>query len=198
MVVRSSSQRVNPAQLDDIFEEIVSKQVLEAFSPAQLAITTKNLAIMCTSLQQDFLESLLQQLQHRMADFSAAQLANISWGLMRLVPLTQADIREELGIDQQWLDSYMAATQQQLQQVVSDHTSLQQQRREQQQQQQQPVQPMPRLPNALQIANLLLLPAAALQPLQPSLLQVLEEVLLLRQHSLCGFAVAQLLTCCVR
>lgn len=195
MVARSSSQCVNPTQLDDIFEEIVSKQVLEAFSPAQLAITTKNLAIMCTSVQQDFLESLMQQLQHRMADFSAAQLANISWGLMRLVPLTQADIREELGLDQQWLDSYMAATEQQLQQVISDHTSLQQQRQEQPV---QPVQPVPRLPNALQIANLLLLPAAALQPLQPSLLQVLEEVLLLRQHSLCGFAVAQLLTCCVR
>lgn len=219
MVVRSRGQEVNAEQLDEILEDILttspglsdsgghdtsssSSSLLDAFTPAQLATTVKNLAVVCEEVRVDFVEALVRQLQRRLGEFSAQQLAAVGWGLMRLLPVAHEEVRVGLGMDQQWLDSYVAAAEQQLQQVLQPPPSPPQQEeqtsQQQQEQQQEVALPVSRLPSAQQVANLLLLPAAALLPLQPSLLGVLEEVLLLRQASLCGYAVAQLLTCYVR
>jgi hypothetical protein len=224
MIVRSKSQQINPEQLDDILQEILaaspspsasqpdnssgdssssgsssssdsssSSSLLDSFTPAQLATTVKNLAVIGEDIQIEFVEALVRQLQRRLGEFSAQQLAAIGWGLMRLMPVAHEEVRLAMGMDQQWLESYTAAAEQQLQLVLQPRPPPQQQ----QQQQGVPL-PVSRLPSAQQVANLLLLPAAALLPLQPSLVGVLEEVLLLRQASLCGYAVAQLLTCYVR
>jgi hypothetical protein len=233
MIVRSKSQQINPEQLDEILEEILkaspsspssqtdssgaaassssssssSSSLLDSFTPAQLSTTVKNLAVICEDVHVDFVEALVRQLQRQLGGFSAQQLAAIGWGLMRLMPVAHEEVRLALGMDQQWLESYTAAAEQQLQLVLQPPplpTPLQPLQQQQQgvplQQQQQQGVPLPvsRLPSAQQVANLLLLPAAALLPLQPSLLGVLEDVLLLRQASLCGYAVAQLLTCYVR
>lgn len=222
MVVRSSGQAVNPEQLDDIFSELLDSDLLGSFSPTQLAVTVKNLGVLCKSVRTDLLEALLPALAAHMGAFDVRQLAAVAWGLMRLVPVASQEARESVGMDQAWLNSYAAAVEQQLEAIRStqqqqqqhqagqqQETSQQQeggqeqqadQQPDQQQQQQQPgvADPLPKLPSAQQLANLLLLPAAAMQPPAPSLLLLLEEVLVLRSVSLCGYAVAQLLTCYVR
>jgi hypothetical protein len=194
MVNSSKGSTVNPDQLDEIFGEVVSMELLEQFTPTQLATTVKDIAIMCESVRGDFLEVLFQQVTQKLAEFDVRQLSNVAWGIMRLLPVTDEEVRQEIGMEQQWLDNYVAAVQQQLQQMTQQQTH----HHHQQQQQQEPSLPARKLPSAQQLANLLLLPAAAMQPLQPSFVALLEEVLIMRQTSLCGYAVAQLLTCYVR
>lgn len=176
-IVRSSGNAVNPEQLQEILDELLQANLLEQFTPQQLAASLKNLAVICTRLPEPVVESLIRQAGRQMALFTVPQLSNIGWALMRLAPVADAEYRQEYGLDQQWLQQYGATCEQQLQQVVE---------------QQQP------LPTGQQLANLLLVPAAVQQPLSPSGMQLLEQALLLSERRLCGMAVAQLLTCFVR
>jgi hypothetical protein len=189
----ASGSEVNPAQLDEILSEVVERRLLGSFSDAQLVASAKALAVICASVAAEFTTALVTQLGQRLGSLHTAQLSNVGWALLRLVPVTHAEARGLLGMTQAWLDAYAAACEAQLQQVLQ----LKQQPQPQQQQQ-QPQQCHQPLPSAQQLANLLLIPAAVQHAPAPELVSLLEQAVVARQHSLCGFAVAQLLTTYVR
>jgi hypothetical protein len=180
-IVRSSSTEVNPEQLGEILDEVLARNLLAEFTPQQLAVAFKNLAVICSAMPEVVTEALVTQASAQITSFNVPQLANIGWGLMRLAPVADAEERQLCGITDSWMQSYNAACEQQLELII-------------QQQQQQPQQ----LPTGQQLANLLLLPAAVQQPFSERGMQLFEQAVLLAERRLCSMAVAQLFTCYVR
>jgi hypothetical protein len=181
-IVRSSSTEVNPEQLGEILDEVLARNLLAEFTPQQLAVAFKNLAVICSAMPEVVTEALVTQASAQMTSFNVPQLANIGWGLMRLAPVADAEERQLCGITDSWMQSYNAACEQQLELI----------KQQQQQQQQQ------QLPTGQQLANLLLLPAAVQQPFSEQGMQLFEQAVLLAERRLCSMAVAQLFTCYVR
>jgi hypothetical protein len=176
-IVRSNSTEVNPEQLGEILDEILARNLLAEFTPQQLAVTFKNLAAICSAMPEVVTEALVTQTSAQMTSFNVPQLANIGWSLMRLAPVADVEERQLCGLTDSWIQSYSAACEQQLDQIV--------------QQQQQ-------LPTCQQLANLLLVPAAVQQPFSQQGMQLFEQAVLLAERRLCSMAVAQLFTCYVR
>ncbi|WIA39886.1 hypothetical protein OEZ86_013328 [Tetradesmus obliquus] len=183
-IVRSNSSEVNPEQLGEVLDEVLTRNLLAEFTPQQLAATFKNLSLICSGMPEELTAALADQAAAKMTSFDVPQLANIGWALMRMAPVADAEARQCCGLSDGWVQSYSAACEQQLALIV-----------EQQQQQQQPRVP---LPTGQQLANLLLVPAAVQQPFSAQGVQLFEQAVLLAERRLCSMAVAQLLTCYVR
>ncbi|KAF6258861.1 hypothetical protein COO60DRAFT_1075377 [Scenedesmus sp. NREL 46B-D3] len=180
-VVRSSSSEVNPEQLSDILDGVLTRNLLADFTPQQLAVTFKNLAAICSAMPEEVVAALAAQASAHMAALNLQQLANIGWGLMRLAPVADAEERQACGLTDSWIHGYSMACEQQLELIM-----LHPQRQQQQ------------LPTGQQLANLLLVPAAVQQPFSRQGMQLFEQAVVLAERRLCSMAVAQLLTCYVR
>eukprot|EP00879_Flechtneria_rotunda_P003564 GHRR01003798.1.p1 GENE.GHRR01003798.1~~GHRR01003798.1.p1 ORF type:complete len:384 (+),score=153.79 GHRR01003798.1:1361-2512(+) len=176
-LVRSTNNTINPEQFAEVLVEIVEQNAVAAFTCQQLAVTLKNLSVLFAQIPDEFVVALTTQASSQMGLFDIAQLSNVNWALMRLMPVADQEQREQLGMTQEWLQQYHQACMQQLQQVVD--------------QQQQP-------PTMQQLANLLLIPAAAQQPFDSQCRQLFEGAMLLSQRRICAMAVAQTFTCYVR
>lgn len=174
VIVRSSNNDVNPEQMAEIMDELIKQNLVAKFTPQQLGSTLKNLAVICVSVPRPLLDALIREVGRQMTAFSTLQLSNVSWALMRVMPVAHEQSRELVGMDQHWLQQYHTACEQQLQQIVQQQTPL---------------------PSAQQLANLLLIPAAVGQPFAADCQQLFEKAVVLSQWSLCGMATAQLFTC---
>eukprot|EP00775_Hariotina_reticulata_P009178 gene9178-9344_t len=106
MVVKSRGHQANPEQLAEILQEVEATDLLTQFTAQQLALLTKDLGILCCELPIQFLMQLVRQLGSHMTAFEIPQLANVSWALLRFMPISEEQLREFLGVDSQWLHQY--------------------------------------------------------------------------------------------
>lgn len=174
VIVRSSNNEINHEQLNDIFKEVCKQQLVPTFTPKQLGVTLKNLAIIGPAIPTELLGAFVSEIEQQMPAFDIAQLSNVNWALVRLLPVPDQQARHLVCMDPQWIQRYHAACEQQLQQVAQQQVAV---------------------PTAQQLANLLLVPTAVAQPFTTECQQLFEAAVVMAQRRLCGMAAAQIFTC---